>query len=268
MKKVAIVTGASSGIGLESAKMLQKRGYQVIGGARHVEKMQSLVEMGGQAHQLDVTNESSLTEFVDFVLKHYGRVDVLINSAGYGSFGALEEVSIEEAKNQFDVNLFGLIRLIQLVLPTMRAQHSGRIINISSLAGLMYTGLGGWYHISKHALETMSDILRLEVKQFGVDVVVVEPGNTATGWQKIAVDKLLTVTPENSPYTSMAINLAKSLKNSNATTSDVAAVILKAVTSKKPKLRYQIKFQEYLTAKLLKLIPDQIQDKIVMRLFS
>lgn len=268
MKKVTIVTGASSGIGLAAAKLLLKQGYYVVGGARHVEQMKVLTELGGKVHELDVNKESSLKAFVAFVLDSYGRVDVLVNSAGYGSFGALEEVTIEESKHQMDVNLFGLVRLIQLVLPTMRTQKSGRIINISSLAGLMYTQLGGWYHISKHALETMSDILRLEVKPFGVDVVVVEPGNTATGWQKIAVDKLLAATPIHSPYRRVAERLAKTLKDSRATTNDVAPVIVKAAMTRKPKLRYQIRFQEQVTAKLLKLIPDRIQDRLVTRMFS
>ncbi|WP_057894370.1 oxidoreductase [Lacticaseibacillus brantae] len=266
MKKIAVVTGASSGIGKEVAKSLQQNGYQVIGGARRVEAMADLKDLGIEIAHLDVTEAGSRETFIQDILNEYGRIDLLVNSAGYGSFGALEEVTLDEARRQMDVNVFGIIGLIQLILPTMRAQKSGRIINISSLAGQSYTPLGGWYHASKHTLETLSDVLRVELKPFGVDVVVVEPGNTATNWQGTAVGRLLEATPKDSPYRALTEGVANTLQNSNATVADVAKVVLKASEVRNPKIRYQIKFQEKVSVQLMKFIPGKLVDRLVTRL--
>ncbi|KRL81007.1 SDR family NAD(P)-dependent oxidoreductase [Secundilactobacillus paracollinoides] len=147
MKKIAVVTGASSGIGYQTALDFAAQGYTVVGGARHLKNADELVKAGVVFHPLDVTDHDSVQDFVQFIKSTYGRVDVLVNAAGYGSFGALEEVPLDEARRQLDVNLFGIVDLIQQVTPIMRTQHSGRIINISSLAGQSYSALAGWYYI-------------------------------------------------------------------------------------------------------------------------
>ena len=162
MAKTVLITGASSGIGEETVKALLAVGHTVYAGARRVERMKGLAEAGAHLLSLDVTDDTSMTAAVQTVLREAGRIDVLINNAGYGSYGALEDVPPEEARRQFDVNLFGLARLTQLVLPAMRAQHSGRIVNVSSIAGKFGEAFGGWYHATKFAVEGLSDSLRME----------------------------------------------------------------------------------------------------------
>jgi len=170
MKKVILLTGASSGIGYQTAESLAKEGHIVYGAARRIEKMEDLKQFGVKSIYLDVTDENSIKNAVDTIIGNEGRIDVLINNAGYGSFGAVEDVDISEAKMQFEVNLFGLARLVQLVLPYMRKQKSGRIINVSSMGGRLTTYFGAWYHATKYALEAFSDALRMEVSDFGIDV--------------------------------------------------------------------------------------------------
>ena len=176
MKKVAIITGTSSGMGRATAMKLHQQGYQINGAARRRERMKNLEEEGIAVVSLDLTDYASIEAAVNTVIEKEGRIDVLVNNAGYGSYGSVEEVSIEEAKRQFEVNLFGLARITQLVLPIMRKQGSGRIVNISSMGGKIYTPFGAWYHATKFAVEGWSDCLRIELKQFGFDVVLVEPG--------------------------------------------------------------------------------------------
>lgn len=245
-RKVVIVTGASSGMGKSAAKLFKQQDYEVVAGARRLSEMEDLKTLGITTRYLDVTDEQSNADIVNTALSKFGRIDVLIHSAGYGSFGALEEVSSQEAKNQFNVNVFGLMNLTQLVLPTMRKQHSGKIITISSVGGQIYTPIGGWYYASKHALEALSDSLRLEVKNFGIDVIIIEPGATKTEWLKVTNEKVQESTPSNSPYIKM-VDLFSSLEESSFSASepeDIARLILKAVNAKKPKTRYQPRLQE------------------------
>ena len=186
MTKIAFITGASSGIGEETANSLLVAGYTVYAGARRVDRMQPLAKAGAHLLALDVTDDASLTSAVETILRETGRIDVLVNNAGYGSYGALEDVPLEEARRQFDVNIFGLARLIQLVLPTMRAQRSGRIVNISSVGGKLGEPFGSWYHATKFALEGLSDSLRMELHQFGIGVIVIQPGAIISEWNGIA----------------------------------------------------------------------------------
>lgn len=244
MTKVIVITGATSGIGRQAAIDLAKQGYQVVGGARHIVEDPELTALQIDLHQLDVTDHESVKTFIHDIQKRYQRIDVLINSAGYGSFGALEEVPLTEAQNQMEVNLMGVVDLIQLVTHIMRKQKHGRIINVSSMAGRSYGALGGWYYISKHALETMSDVLRVELKDFGIQVVIVEPGNTKTNWQAISNQHLLETTPLNSPYRTMAENHAKVLADSTDTVADVSKTMLRAVSDQRPRRRYQVKLRE------------------------
>ena len=193
MSKVALVTGASSGIGEETARLLHEAGFTTYAVARRVDRMAGLADAGVHTFAMDVTDDASMTAGVLRVLDEQGRVDVLVNNAGYGSYGAVEDVPIEEARRQFEVNVFGLARLTQLVTPTMREQGSGRIINVSSIGGKFYEPLGAWYHATKFAVEGFSDSLRLELAPFGIHVVIIEPGPIITEWNTISRDSLTEV---------------------------------------------------------------------------
>lgn len=191
--RVAIVTGASSGIGAATVRKLASLGLVVYAVARRVDRMKDLEADGNGSVvtvPVDLTDDASMVALVDRVMAECGRIDVLVNNAGYGSFGAIEEVPLEEARRQFEVNLFGLSRMIQLVLPHMRAAHRGYIVNVSSMGGVIWEPLGGWYHATKFAVEGLSNSLRAEVAEFGIQVVVIQPGAIATEWGAIAADTL------------------------------------------------------------------------------
>lgn len=269
-KKVAIVTGASSGIGYDAAIELKKSGFIVYGAARRLERLKELESKGVKIVQVDVTDEESMVACVETVAKQEGRIDVLVNNAGYGSYGALEEVTIEEAKRQMDVNVFGLVRMSQLVLPYMRNNHFGRIINISSMGGKVYTIFGGWYHATKFAVEAISDCMRLEVEEFGVDVVVIEPGGIKTEWGTIAADHL-EKTSVDGVYAKRAEESAKSMRKmySSKYFSDpmiIAKAIVKASTARRPKTRYLIGFGAKPSVIIRRLVPDRVFDIIARRL--
>ena len=202
-KKTALVTGASSGIGEATALQLAELGYTVYAGARRVDRMSDLADRGIRTRPVDVTDDGSMVALVETIIADTGRIDVLVNNAGYGLYGALEDVSIEEARRQFEVNVFGLARLTQLVLPQMRAQRDGYIVNISSMGGKIWEPLGSWYHASKFAVEGLSDSLRVEVAEFGIKVVIIEPGTIRSEWSGIAADKL-EATSANTPYARQA----------------------------------------------------------------
>ena len=189
--KVILITGASSGIGFDSAQTLAKQGHRVYAAARRTELMEPLKAYGVKVIGMDVTDEESMKQGVETVIQAEGRIDVLINNAGYGYFGAIENVPLEEARRQLEVNVFGLARLTQLVLPYMRKQRSGRIINTSSIAGKRVFYMGGWYNVTKYSVEALSDALRMEMKPFGIDVVMIEPGAIKTDWGVIAARHLM-----------------------------------------------------------------------------
>ncbi|MDB5067124.1 MAG: short-chain dehydrogenase/reductase [Chloroflexi bacterium] len=239
--KVAIVTGASSGIGEVTARRLQNLGYTVYAAARRVERMAPLAEVGVRPVAVDVTDDASMVGLVDRVIAETGRVDVLVNSAGYGSLGAVEDVGLSEARRQFDVNLFGLARLTQLVLPHMRSQRCGHIINISSIGGKMSQPLSGWYHSTKFAVEGLSDSLRMELAPFGIHVVVIEPGSIRTEWSGIAADNLV-ATSARGAYAGHAATIATLLRNPGMGSSPdvIANAVAKAVTSRRPRTRYVV----------------------------
>ena len=227
--KTALVTGASSGIGEATARKLQSLGFTVYGAARRTDRLNSLAAEGVRALAMDVTDDASMQAGIDRVIAETGRLDVLVNNAGYGSYGALEDVGIDEGRRQFEVNVFGAMRLAQLALPHMRTQGSGTIVNITSMGGKIYTPLGGWYHGTKFALEALSDCLRLEVKPFGIDVVIIEPGGIATEWGGIAAD-LVEETSGNGAYASQAGAVAKSLRSeANTNRNSPPSVIADAI---------------------------------------
>ena len=240
--RVVLVTGASSGIGEATVRALLAQGHRVHAGARRVAKMESLREAGAVVHALDVTDESSIRTLVSSILEKESRLDVLVNNAGYGVYGAIEEVSIEEARGQFEVNLFGIARLTQLVLPVMRVQGGGTIINISSMGGRVYTPMGAWYHASKHALEGWSDCLRLEVAPFGIRVVIIEPGAIGTEFGELAVVPLLERSGDG-PYAATAQKMAAATRRTFSSgkaspPSLIADLIVRVIRSPRPKIRY------------------------------
>ena len=242
--KVILLTGASSGIGYDTAVALAQQGHKVYAAARRIDRMEPLREYGIVPLKMDVTDEASMQKGVKALLDAEGRIDVLINNAGYGYFGAVENVPMDDARNQLEVNVFGLARLCQLVLPTMRAQHSGRIINTASVAGRAVFYYGGWYHVSKYAVESLSDALRMELKPFGIDVVIIEPGAIKTNWGIIAADHL-TETSKGTAYEETGTMMANNLRNMYLSNmiSDPAVVrkaIVRAVNARRPCTRYRI----------------------------
>ena len=242
--KVILLTGASSGIGYDTAVALAQQGHKVYAAARRVDRMEPLRQYGIVPLKMDVTDEASMQEGVKTLLDAEGRIDVLINNAGYGYFGAVENVPMDDARNQLEVNVFGLARLCQLVLPTMRAQHSGRIINTASVAGRSVFYYGGWYHVSKYAVESLSDALRMELKPFGIDVVIIEPGAIKTNWGIIAADHLIE-SSKGTAYEQTGTMMANNLRNMylSNTISDPAVVrkaIVRAVNARRPCTRYRI----------------------------
>lgn len=267
--KVALVTGASSGIGEATARKLQTLGYTVYGAARRADRLQKLADAGIKPLTVDVTDDGSMTSGIEQILADEGRIDVLVNGAGYGSYGAIEDIDIDEGRRQFEVNVFGAMRLVQLVLPTMRRQKSGTIVNITSMGGKIYTPLGGWYHATKFALEALSDCLRLEVRPFGIDVVVVEPGGIQTEWGAIAADHV-EETSGHGPYAAQAKAVAKSLRseanaNRNSPPSVVADAIGRAVTAARPRTRYVIGYGAKPLISARNVLSDRQFDSLISR---
>jgi len=243
-KSVALVTGASSGIGRATALRLAALGFTVHAAARRVERMSDLANHGIHVESLDVTDDGSMVTVVDKIVSEHGRIDILVNNAGYGSYGAVEDVPIAEARRQFDVNVFGLARLTQLVLPHMRAQRDGYIVNISSMGGKIWEPLGGWYHAAKFAVEGLSDCLRAEVAEFGIKVVVVEPGSITSEWATISADNVEAISADT-PYRGQAKLIARGLRKSDTSflasePEVVAEAIGKAVQRAKPRTRYPV----------------------------
>jgi NAD(P)-dependent dehydrogenase (short-subunit alcohol dehydrogenase family) len=267
--KVALVTGASSGIGEATALKLREAGYTVYGAARRVQRMQHLTKQGIQPLAMDVTDDTSMRDGVEKIIADNGRLDVLVNNAGYGSYGAVEDVPLQEAREQFEVNVFGAARLTQLVLPHMRAQRSGTIVNITSMGGRMYTPLGGWYHATKFALEALSDCLRMELKPFGIDVVVIEPGGVKSEWGGIAAQKVRAVSGTG-PYAPQGNAVAESLSseaNERRMSSPdlIAKTIVKSVRARRPKTRYAVGFGAKPMIFLHNTLPNRTFDAFMRR---
>jgi short-subunit dehydrogenase len=266
MKKIVLVTGASAGIGYATAKFLAENGYKVYGAARRTDRLNELGSVGVEPIAMDVTDDDAMINGIQQIIANEGRIDVLINNAGFGSYGAVEDVSIANAKYQLEVNVFGAARLIQLVLPYMRAQKTGKIVNISSIGGKIATPFGGWYHASKFALEGLSDSLRNEVKQFGVDVVVIEPGGIKSEWGGIASDSLAK-TSGHTAYKNLAEGFSDAFKGTESKNPPpivIAQLIKKAIETKNPKARYSAGFLAKPSLMMRKLLSDKMMDKLIM----
>jgi NAD(P)-dependent dehydrogenase (short-subunit alcohol dehydrogenase family) len=262
-KPIALVTGASSGIGKDIARRLLSEGYEVYAGARRVERMADLAEAGAVVFALDVTDDVSMEAAMAGMIAASGRVDVLINAAGYGQYGALEDVPMAEARRQLETNLIGAARLIQLCLPTMRAQRSGRILNISSIGGKLAMPLDGWYHASKFALEGYSDSLRNEVRQFGIDVIVIEPGGIESEWGDIAATGAKQVSG-NGAYADMVAKFAKTQGLKTPPPSVVSDMVMRALKAKRPATRYSDGLAARPLLFLRKILSDRMLDRLML----
>ncbi len=272
-RKVVIITGASSGFGYNAAIMLAQKEYKVYALARRLELMEELKKYDITPICLDVTNDENCKKVVNDIIAKEGRIDILINNAGYGALGPVENVSIDDAKRQMDVNVYAVARLSKEVIPQMRNQHSGRIINVTSVAGLFALYYGGWYSASKYALEGLSDAMRLELKKFGIRVIKIEPAAFASNWGIIA-KKSLEQYADESPYEDISV-VAKLYEATFTKKGFIAKdpiiaskKIVKASIKKHPKTRY--KFGRFSTSRLLMkyLLPTKLTDFFTTRLYS
>ena len=262
--KVALITGASSGMGKDFSLRLLDEGYIVYGVARRIERMSDIEGAGGHTIKLDITDDSSIVATVEQIIEEQGRIDVLINNAGYGSYGSIEDVPIEEAKRQFEVNIFGLSRLTQLVLPHMRKNNFGKIINISSIGGKnMHSPLGGWYHATKYALEGLSDCLRFETKQFGIDVIIIEPGGIESEWGGIALNSAMERSGSTA-YSETAKGFKKIMETfkKQASPKVISDLVMKALRAKKPKTRYSAGTAAKPMLFMRKILSDRMLDNL------
>ncbi len=264
-KKIVLITGASSGIGKATAIKLLEEGHTVYAGARRVAKMEDLRAIGGIPVEMDVTKETDIQTVVARIMTEQQRIDVLFNNAGFGQYGSVEDVDMERARYQFEVCLFGLGRLTQEVLPHMRAQQAGLIINTSSMGGKIYTPLGAWYHAAKHALEGFSDCLRIEVEQFGIDVVVVEPGLIETEFGEVVAGPIYEITGDG-PYRPMVDSLVQSMTRGNtkySPASVIADVVAGVIRAKKPKTRYVAGSMGKMLLRMRRLLSDRGFDRLL-----
>lgn len=267
-KQVALVTGASSGMGKAFAAALLAEGLTVYAAARRVEQMDDLVKLGAIAMKMDITSEDDIQAVVRRIERDHGGVDVLINNAGFGMFGAMEDTTLDDARYQFEVNLFGLARLTQLLLPAMRNKRAGKIINLSSMGGKVYTPLGSWYHATKHAVEGWSDCLRLELRPFHIDVVIIEPGVIVTEFGDVMVGPLLKRSGAG-PYSQFAHAVADAsnasyVKGGGSSPQVIVDLVLKAVRANRPKTRYVAGKYARPLMFIRKWLGDRIFDKVVL----
>ncbi len=244
--------------------------------ARRLDSIADLAEAGCRLLELDVTDEESMRRAVEVVEGEADAVGVLINNAGYSLSGAVESVTLEEARRQFETNVFGPARLAQLVLPGMRREGWGRIVNVSSMGGKLTFPGGGWYHASKHAVEALSDALRFEVQGFGIDVIVVEPGLIRTGFADAALGTIAAQAGEAGPYdaynAAVAAATAGAYENSIARLASggpdtVARAIERAISARRPRTRYRVTGSARLFLTLRKVLPDRLWDAVVGRTF-
>jgi NAD(P)-dependent dehydrogenase (short-subunit alcohol dehydrogenase family) len=274
--KAVLITGCSSGIGRASALRLLRSGWTVYATARRPETLEDLAQAGARTLALDVTDEDSMRAAVDEVQRAHGAVGVLINNAGYSQSGAIETVGMDAVRRQFETNVFGLVRLTQLVLPGMRAQRWGKIVNLGSMGGLLTFPGGGHYHATKHALEAISDALRFEVKGFGIDVILLEPGLITTEFGEAATASMSDVTISGEdPYAHFNATVGAVTKGAyegpmrilGAGPERVAKVIERAITSRRPKARITITPSAKLSILTRRLMSDRAWDAAMRRQF-
>lgn len=264
-KQVVLITGTASGFGKATAEKLIEKGYIVYGGDIQLEANRYLDKIGGHAMVMDVTKDDQVKAGVQKVIDEQGRIDVLINNAGYGSYATIENIDMDELHYQFEVNVFGYARLQQAVLPYMRMQKSGRIINVSSVVGEVSSPMLGWYAATKHAIEAMSDALRQEVKPFNIDVIKIQPGAVNTGFDEVAFAKLdASIVPEDyeklaDDFRTFMVDLYTKVEGSNGT----ANYIVKAVETKKPKTEYRTTSDARVAIKIKDWLSEKRFDKMM-----
>ncbi len=266
MNKTILITGSTSGIGKATAEFFLEKSWNVIATGRNSNKLQDLKNKGAQIIELDVTNNKDINNLITYLVNNETLVDVLVNNAGYGQFGTIEETDIDTARKQFETNVFGLAAISQKIIPFMRKNRSGRIINISSVAGFISMPGGGWYAASKHAVEAISDSMRWETKQFGIKVSMIEPGPIKTDFAQ-NVDKTI-VHVSDSPYGNLINNLTGSTDNiKGGTVNSCVKKIYKAATRKKPRNRYLVTKEAYFIKLIIKILPSKFVDYIVTKMF-
>ena len=277
-ERVALVTGGSSGIGERTALRLHEAGFVVYAVARRVDRMQGLADRGVRVFAMDVTDDASMTAGIAQIVTEQQRIDVLVNNAGYGSYGAVEDVPIEEARRQFEVNVFGLARLTQLVTPLMRERAADplarrcRIVNISSIGGKFYEPLGAWYHATKFAVEGFSDSLRVELAPHGIDVVIIEPGPIRTEWSEISRQGLVE-TSRGGAYEEHAERVRRVLERADGrllggSPDAVAKKVVTAVLSNTPRVRYPVGRGAGTIVRARRLLPDAAYDYLVKGMYG
>jgi len=267
-QKVILITGTAHGIGKSTAEYLIDKGHIVYGGDILVEENLYLNDIGGVALKMDVTKQEDVDNAINQVIAEQGRIDVLVNNAGIAVGSAIEDVSMEDAMYQFEVNLFGIGRTVKATLPHMRSQGSGTIINISSVLGKAYNPLYGWYVSSKHALEGWSDVLRLEVEQFGIDVVIIEPGMIKTNIGNYSA-RYFEKYSKNSEYENFYGSPDDKEENTFDSYSDpivIAKVIDKAINAKNPKTRYSAGAYSWILLTMRSILPDKWFDKLIVKI--
>ena len=264
MMTTALITGASSGIGKATVKRLLEENYSVYAAARRVDQMRDLEDLGAVALEMDVTREEDVVAGVERIDAEQGGADILVNNAGFGLYGAVEDIPLDDARYQFAVNLFGAARLTQLVLPRMRERGAGKIVNISSVGGKIYTPLGSWYYATKHALEGWSDCLRWELKHFGIDVIIVEPGLIRTEFGNVMRGPLLEYSG-SSAYSGIVKRLTARTPNHErgSPPSVIADTVLKAVRAKRPRTRYAAGQYAKTALLLRRLASDRMYDRLM-----
>lgn len=270
--RVALITGASSGIGAATATAFVRAGFVTYATARRPETLTALGDAGCHVLPLDVTDEASMAAAVQAVEAAHGAVDVLVNNAGYGLYGPLEELPMDDVRRQFETNVFGLLRLSQLVLPGMRRRGGGRIVNIGSIGGVITTPGGGAYHASKYAVEAISDALRMEVYPFGVQVALIQPTGVHTAFSgKVA--ETLPQTGSDSPYAAFKANYVRTVDRiftlpGIMQPEDVARAVLHAAQSHRPRTRYKVGATAHVFAAVRRVLPDRAYDAVMSRQFG
>jgi NADP-dependent 3-hydroxy acid dehydrogenase YdfG len=272
--KAVLITGCSSGIGHATAELLASQGWNVYASARRLESIADLQARGCKTLALDVTDEASMSAAVKQVTEAEGAIGVLINNAGYSQSGAVETVPVDAVRRQFETNVFGLLRICQLALPGMRDQGWGKVVNIGSMGGKLTFPGGGIYHSTKYALEALSDALRFEVRGFGVDVILIEPGLITTGFGDVASGSV-SAAPDEGPYARFNRHVAKLTAEAykgpmiklGGGPEAVASTIAKALAAKRPKARYPVTASAHLLINQRRLTPDRIWDLIMRAQF-
>lgn len=268
MSRTVLITGCSSGIGHATAARLAAAGWTVYATARRPETLDDLVAQGCRSLALDVTNEASMQAAVDTMLSEVGRIDALVNNAGYSQSGAAETLDLDDVRRQFETNVFGLLRLSQMVLPTMRAQRSGRIVNISSMGGKLVFPGGAVYHATKYAVEAISDAMRFEVAGFGIEVVIVEPGLIVTNFENAALASMDGLSRGDGTYDHFNTSVAKAMSDVYSGPMSrlgggpdaVAKVVAKSLRVRRPRIRYTVTPSAKLALAGRRVMPDRLWD--------